>query len=77
MYNNIVDPNTNTVYDVNSRKGKQILENYVNQVGGKKAPKRKSKKRSVCKRFENMKKTTHKNVYAPDKYFEGLSCKAK
>lgn len=82
MYNNIVDPNTNTVYDVNSDKGKQIINNYVNQVGGKKAPKRKSKRRSskkspVCKRFENMKKTTHKNVYAPDKYFEGLSCKAK
>ena len=86
MYNNIVDPNTNTVYDINSNKGKKILSNYVSQVGGKKAPKRKSKRRSsrrssrkspVCKRFENMKKTTHKNVYAPDKYFEGLPCRAK
>ena len=49
MYNNIVDPNTNTVYDVNSNKGKQILSNYVNQIGGKKAPKRKSKRRRAKK----------------------------
>ncbi len=82
MYNDIFDPTTNKPYSIYSETGEKILNRYINQVGGKKAPKRKSKNRSSkntksCKRFEKMKKTTHKNVYAPDKYFDGLSCKAK
>ena len=79
MYNNISDPNTHESYKITSKMGQQILHNYTSQIGGKrrnsKTKKRSSKRK--CKRFEKLKDTTYKNVYAPDKYFDGLSCKNK
>ena len=71
----IVDPISDKKHYLQSTKGQLILKNYMNQNGGRK--KKTNTKIKKCKRFEKMKLTTHKNVYAPDKYFEGLTCSAK
>lgn len=34
MYNRIVNPETNRLVSLRTSKGKQILRNYINQLGG-------------------------------------------
>ena len=46
MYLYITNPKDNKKYDVRTKKGKNILKNYINQLGGKKHP---------CQRFRKFK----------------------
>ena len=64
MYNFIYDPISKKKFNILSRKGKQILTKYINQLGGQ------------SKLYRDIKKLLkNSNVYAPYKYFKGLSLK--
>lgn len=58
-YHTIINPNTNRRVNITSKLGRQILNKYINQLGGNNHDKKDI--------LDNAK------VYAPDKYFEGLN----
>jgi len=58
-YHTIINPNTNRRVNITSKLGRQILNKYINQLGGNNHDKKDI--------LDNA------NVYAPDKYFEGLN----
>ena len=58
-YHTIINPNTNRRVNITSKLGRQILNKYINQLGGNN-----DDKKDI---LDNAK------VYAPDKYFEGLN----
>jgi len=62
MYNFIYDPISKKQFNILSNKGKKILVKYINQLGGK------------SKHYQEIQKILkNSKVYAPYKYFKGLT----